>query len=142
MKVDANVKQVTPFFWVRDMQASLRFYVAGLGFKMTKDWTDDGVLRWCWLEMGEAALMLQEFWREGANRNTPEGPVGLGVHIYFECHDALALYREFRSRGIQPKQPFVGNGMWVVALEDPDGFQLSFQSLTDVPEETEYTDPL
>lgn len=40
--------------------------------------------------------------------------------------DALALYREFKSRGIQTRIPFVGNGLWVVPLTDPDGYRLEF----------------
>ena len=32
----ANVKQAVPFFGVTDMEASLRFYVEGLGFKMKR----------------------------------------------------------------------------------------------------------
>jgi lactoylglutathione lyase len=141
MKVEANVKQVAPFLWVRDMQASVRFYVDGLGFKVTKDWkTDDHVLRWCWLEIGDAALMLQEFWKEGPDSNLPQGPMGVGVCIHFQCRDALALYREFRSRRVEAKTPVVGNGLWVVSLEDPDGYQLAFESPTDAPEDTVYTD--
>lgn len=62
------------------------------------------------------------------------------MSIFFICDDALALYREFTARGIKAKQPFVGNGMWVTSLADPDGYQLHFESVTDVPEETEYTD--
>jgi lactoylglutathione lyase len=31
-----NVKQAVPFFGVTNMEASLRFYVDGLGFKMTR----------------------------------------------------------------------------------------------------------
>ncbi len=42
-----------------------------------------------------------------------------------------------RSRGIAAKRPFVGNGMWVTSLTDPDGYQLHFESETDAPEETE-----
>ena len=34
-----NVKQSVPFFMVTDMQASLRFYVDGLGFTQTIEWT-------------------------------------------------------------------------------------------------------
>ena len=30
----------------------------------------------------------------------------------------------------------VGNGMWVTEVTDPDGYNLSFQSATDVAEET------
>jgi hypothetical protein len=49
------------------MEASLRFYVAGLGFTMKRWWVPDqpgeyapdGRIRWCWLELGDAAIMLQ-----------------------------------------------------------------------------------
>jgi len=33
-----NVKQAVPFFGVTNMEASLRFYVDGLGFKMKHWW--------------------------------------------------------------------------------------------------------
>jgi hypothetical protein len=57
--------------------------------------------------------------------------------VCFQCADALALYREFKSRGIQTRQrPFVRNPRWVVPLIDPDGDRLEFASLTDAPEES------
>lgn len=129
-----------PFFWVRDINASTRFYVAGLGFSITKRWTTEGALRWCRLEFGDAALMLQEFWKEGRHRNLPGVEVGVGVSVCFQCRDAVALYRDFRSRGVEAKRPVVGNGMWVTSLADPDGYHLSFESPTDVPEETEFAE--
>ena len=89
--VECNVKQAVPFFWVRDIKNSSRFYSDGLGFNMTKQSI---------------------------------------------CQDALTIYREFTSRGVQAKRPFVSNGMWVTEVTDPDGYNLSFQSLTDVSEET------
>jgi lactoylglutathione lyase len=135
---DPNVKQAVPFFWVSDIDLSVRYYVDGLGFELTRKWIDEGKLRWCWLERGGAALMLQEFWKEGQHANLPAGKVGVGVSICFICEDALAIYREFTSRGIQASRPFVGNGMWVTSLSDPDGYQIIFESLTDLPEETEY----
>lgn len=137
---NANVRQAVPFFAVSSLETSLRYYVDGLGFTMTLKWIDEGKLRWCWLERGGAALMLQEFKGEGHDAWVPEGKVGVGVSIYFICDDALALYREFTSRNIEAKRPFVGNGMWVASLTDPDGYQLHFESVTDVPEETEYKD--
>lgn len=134
-----NVKQAVPFFAISDMQTSLRYYVEGLGFAMTKHWIDEGKLRWCWLELGNAALMLQEFRKQGHDSWIPSGKVGEGVSICFQCADALALYREFTSRGIEAKRPFVGNGMWDVALTDPDGYKLHFESPTETPEDTEYS---
>lgn len=133
-----NLRQTAPLFGVSDIAASLRFYIDGLGFKKTIEWAPDGRLRWCWLQREGVALMLQEFWSDGARQDRPDGVLGLGVSIYFICADALALYHEFAARGVTMKTPFVGNGMWVVELTDPDGYRLGFESLTDAPEETEY----
>jgi catechol 2,3-dioxygenase-like lactoylglutathione lyase family enzyme len=141
-KIAVNVQQAVPFFMVTNMEASLRFYVDGLGFAMTKKWTPDGPdkVRWCWLELGNAALMLQEYKKDHhQNSGRPEGKLGQGVSICFQCADALALYREFKSRGIEAKQPFVGNAMWVTIIEDSNGYKLDFESPTDVAEETVYS---
>jgi catechol 2,3-dioxygenase-like lactoylglutathione lyase family enzyme len=140
-KTEPNVQQAVPFFRVSSMETSLRFYVDGLGFAMTKKWTPDGdgKIRWCWLEHGNAAVMLQEYRTEGPNSWTAESKVGVGVSICFTCRDALAIYKEVKSRGIEAKRPFVGNGMWVTSVEDPDGYKLEFESFTDVPEETVFS---
>jgi predicted lactoylglutathione lyase len=139
-KAEANVKQAVPFFLVSNIEESVRYYIDGLGFEMTRQWMDEGKLRWCWLERGGASLMLQEFWREGRHANLPEGKVGVGVSICFICEDALAIYREAMSRGIHASKPFVGNGMWVTSLSDPDGYRIEFESHTDEPEETEFSE--
>ena len=124
------------------MEVSLRFYVGGLGFTIKRRWIPerdeeypaDGKIRWCWLELGDAAIMLQEFMAQ----RRPKEPLGTGASINFMCEDALALYREFKSRGVQMRnRPSVGNGLWVVPLTDPDGYRLEFASPTDAPEETE-----
>ena len=129
-----NLQMAVPFFMVADMQASLRFYVEGLGFTRTREWIPDGAIAWCWLERDGVALMLQAY-REGC---LPADKRGVGVSLCFQCEDALALYREFTGRGQEPQRPFVGNGLWVVMIGDPDGYRLEFSSPTDLPEETEY----
>ena len=138
MDSTSNLKQAVPFFAVADMQASLRFYVDGLGFRMTKQWVDQGKLRWCWLELGDAAVMLQEFRSEGHDAWASEGKAGVGVTICFICTDALAIYHDAIARGIEASRPFVGNGMWVTSVSDPDGYRLDFESITDVAEDTVY----
>ena len=130
----ANVEQAVPFFGITSMEQSLRFYVDGLGFTMKNKWIDEGKLRWCWLELGGAALMLQEFRPEWV----PAGKLGSGMSICFMCKDALELYHEFLSRNLQPKRPFVGNRLWVTQITDPDGYELFFESPTDAPEESVY----
>lgn len=139
----ANVKQAVPFFGVTNMEASLRFYVDGLGFKIKRwwipddrqsDYRPDGKIRWCWLELGEAAIMLQEFTPE----RRPKEVLGTGVNVCFQCEDALGLYREFKSRGIQTRdRPSVRNRLWVVPVTDPDGYRIEFSSPTDASEDIE-----
>lgn len=129
-----NVRQAVPFFMVTDIERSVRFYVDKLAFEMTKTWKPEGKLEWCWVQIGDAAVMLQEY-REGRR---PEGRLGTGVSICFTCDDALAIYREFISRDVDAKRPFVGNSMWVTSVSDPDGYQLFFESNTDAPEESVY----
>ncbi len=139
----ANVKRAVPFFGVTNMEASLRFYVDGLGFTMKHWWIPDrveekcppdGRIRWCCLQRDDAAIMLQEFWPG----RRPTEKLGTGVNVCFQCEDALALYREFKSRGVHMrKRPFVGNGLWVVPVTDPDGYGMEFSSPADAPEESE-----
>ena len=136
-KSQLNVKQAVPFFMVKDMEASVNFYVKGLGFSMTESWVDKGKLKWCWLVIDNAALMLQEY---DEKTNVTKVKPGEGVEIFFICEDALAIYTSITSNGVPTSEPFVGNKMWVVQVKDPDGYKISFESFTDVPEETKYSE--
>ena len=136
-KSKPNLQLAVPFYLVADMEISLRFYVDGLGFTMTKQWTPRGKIEWCWLERDAVSLMLQE---PRADKARPEVLSKTGPSVCFQCEDALALYHEFVGRGLAASEPFVGNGMWVVVLKDPDGYTLDFESVTDVAEETRYAE--
>jgi lactoylglutathione lyase len=116
------------------MERSPRYYLDGLGFSMKNKWVVDGNIRWCRLELGGAALMLQQF------HKPPENKLGEGVALWFQCGDAIALYRELISRGIAASEPQVGNGLWDTRLSDPDGYRLHFESPADAPEETKLSE--
>jgi hypothetical protein len=98
---------------------------------------DKGKLKWCSLNIDNAALMLQEY---GEKANAAKKAPGEGVEIFFVCEDALAIYTKVTSNGMSASEPFVGNKMWVVQVRDPDGYKISFESFTDVPEETKYSE--
>jgi lactoylglutathione lyase len=133
-----NIRQAVPFFMVRDIDASLEFYVEKLSFKLTNQWSPRGKIEWCWLQREGVSLMLQGPYKR--DNPKPETPQGQGVSITFQCEDAPALYHEFTAKGVEIKEPFVGNNMWVVVFKDPDGYKLDFESPTDVEEETKYSE--
>jgi catechol 2,3-dioxygenase-like lactoylglutathione lyase family enzyme len=138
-KNKTNITEVVPFLRVADMPASLRFYVDGLDARIAARWDPEGELRWCRLELGGSSLMLQTF-GPGLRERASANPVGLGMSLAFQCADAVALYHDFHSRGIEASEPEVGNGLWNTSVTDPDGYVLEFASPTDLPEETRLSD--
>jgi len=72
----------------------------------------------------------------------PGGQVGEGVSICFTCKDAIAIYRQMLDRNFKISKPFVGNGLWVTSLSDPDGYRIEFESPTSLSEDTEYSEAL
>jgi len=139
-QIQSNVKQAVPFFVVASIEQSLKFYVDGLGCEMIHHWIDEGKLRWCWLKLGGAAIMLQEYRREGNDASIPSTKVGEGVSIYFICEDAIVIYKDLISKNLEASRPFVGNNMWVTNIADPDGYKLFFESSTEVAEGTIFSE--
>lgn len=120
-----RITRAVPLFTVANMEKSVAFYVDGLGFEMQHNWVKDGELRWCWLQRDDSALMLET--RQGDSASHPGG----GFTLYFICDDAKAAHREFKARGVQVGDMFVGNKMDVFYFKDPDGYRLSFESPID-----------
>jgi catechol 2,3-dioxygenase-like lactoylglutathione lyase family enzyme len=121
---------------VTSMEQSLAFY-NGLGFTIQNRWVPDGYLRWCLMSLGGAALMLQEPDKSPHEKMLTAGPVGNGASFYFQCSDAIAIYREATARGVHPvREPQVSNSSWEVFFADPDGYKINFFSPTHVAEET------
>jgi uncharacterized glyoxalase superfamily protein PhnB len=135
LKNSPNVQQAVPFFMVVNMDSALNFYTNGLGFELKNKWEPSGKIEWCWLQLGNASIMLQEY-----STSTPPDKRGEGVSVCFMCEDALTIYEQIISRGLSAAEPFVGNNLWVVELKDPDGYKICFESPTDVPEGTKYSE--
>src|SRR5207247_9813245 len=114
-----GVQQLVPLLMVKNMDASLRFYVEGLGFSMAKKWTPEGRIRWCWLELGTAALMLQEFVSDSHHASPIPAQVGAEVELNFICRDSLAFYDSTSKRGFAAKRPFRVHHNWLYTLPVP-----------------------
>ena len=117
-----KITETVPLFDVADVDKSIAFYVDGLGFELQDKWVKDDELRWCRVQHGDSALMLQ--------KTQGEAPAncGPGLTLYFICEDAKAAHEVFKERCVQVGEPFVGNNMDVFYFKDPDGYRLSFES--------------
>lgn len=130
-----NVNQAVPFFMVTNMDKSLSFYISGLGFQLVNKWEPNGKIEWCLLQLENVSIMLQEY-----KQSPPNEKLGEGVSVCFICEDALSIYEQINIRGLQSSEPFVGNNMWVAGLKDPNGYNILFESPTEVQEETLYSE--
>jgi catechol 2,3-dioxygenase-like lactoylglutathione lyase family enzyme len=132
----SKVSDIVPLLLVTNMERSLAFYTEGFGFALKNRWTPDdpGKIRWAWLTLGTAHLMLQE--PHDLTKLTSSS-IGNGVSLYIQCMDALDIYRDLLTRNIAPsREPQVGNGNWEVFYTDPDGYKINLASPTNVAEET------
>lgn len=140
MANNQNLKLAVPFFTVMNISKSIEFYVAGLGFEIKNKWIPRGKIEWCWLERDGVAIMMQEPTNKQHFIYKRAQPLELGFVVSIQCEDALLLYQEFIQKGFPVSEPFVGNNMWVFHINDPDGYRIEFESKTDVPEETLYSE--
>jgi catechol 2,3-dioxygenase-like lactoylglutathione lyase family enzyme len=123
-----QVHEIVPFLHPVSMERSLAFYRDLLGFRIALSWPSPDDVRWCRLEHGHAALMLQE---PGDVHGRPSGtPLGQGLSLNFTCSNALAVYDAVVDSRAVVEEPMVSNHMWVVTLRDPDGCRIEFHSST------------
>ena len=135
----SNVRQAVPFFRHHRHRGLNTLLRRRPGFKLKQQWAPAGRIRWCWLEHGDAALMLQEHWKDGRPA-VRRRPLGQGSRFASCSADAIASITR-RSRCGSRRRGRSSAKLWVTPLTDPDGYHLDFESPTDVPEDTVYTDP-
>lgn len=124
------VHEVAPLIIVEDIERSVAFYCGGLGFACTERWAPEGKLKWCRLERGGAALMVQQ----ACDEDGPAEGRGRGVYFYFLCADADAARAAFAANGLEPEPAHTAfYGMRQVYMTDPDGYALCFQSAVPPP---------
>ena len=115
---------LVPELDVRDLEASLAFYVGVLGFAVRYQRPEE---RFAYLERGGAELMLQAAAGPGRRfRTAPlEPPFGRGVNFQIRVTDAAAeVVVDLEERWYRRGDGEVGNRQFVVT--DPDGYLLRF----------------
>jgi catechol 2,3-dioxygenase-like lactoylglutathione lyase family enzyme len=114
-----------PVLHVKDVEASLRFYVDQLGFTSPWRYDEDGRARVAQVDRQGCALILANTWPE----KTDKGLIFISLNVEPATHEAAvaaldALRAELEARGIAVKEGSWGYRLLVV--DDLDGNQLFF----------------
>jgi predicted lactoylglutathione lyase len=109
-----GLEGAVPILRVRDLAASVEFYVNVLGFR--KDWGD--LERFCSVSRDRSSIMLCQN-DQGCS----------GTWLWVGAEDAEALFREFSAAGAKIPLPPT-NYPWALEfhVQDPDGHVLRFGS--------------
>jgi catechol 2,3-dioxygenase-like lactoylglutathione lyase family enzyme len=114
-----------PVLHVKDVEASLRFYVDRLGFTIPWRYEEDGVAHVAQVDRQGSALILADTWPEKVGR----GLIFVSLNVEPATHEAAvaaldALRAELEAKGAQVK-----DGSWgyrLLVIDDLDGNQLFF----------------
>jgi uncharacterized glyoxalase superfamily protein PhnB len=120
-----RLRSVTPTYTVNDLQKSIAWYCDGLGFIVSERWEEGGVLQGVMLKAGSCTFGLsQDDFRKGHDRVK-----GVGFRIYADTAQSVDKLAE-RIRAFGGKIIMEPTDMpWPArsfAVEDPDGFTISF----------------
>jgi catechol 2,3-dioxygenase-like lactoylglutathione lyase family enzyme len=114
-------------FRVRDLDASIDFYVGKLGMEHAFDFINDQGERFgVYLHVGGRSFV--ELFR--AEPGEPEKPRSW-QHICLEVEDVKAAVQQLRAAGLEVTDPNLGSdGSWQAWLQDPDGNRIELHSYT------------
>ncbi|OGF25430.1 MAG: hypothetical protein A2V63_08390 [Candidatus Eisenbacteria bacterium RBG_19FT_COMBO_70_11] len=120
-----RLRSMTPTFTVNDLEESIAWYRDGLGFVVSERWEEGGKLQGVMLKAGSCAFALsQDDFRKGRDREK-----GVGFRILADTSQSVdALAERIRAYGgkIIMEPADMPWGARSFAVEDPDGFKVSF----------------
>lgn len=124
-----KLKHLVPMLNISNIEESLKFYEAALGFKVVSDADKVKEWRWATIQSGDTQLMLSE------SEGNPNLEKGIDSHnssnwpcvYYFYPDDVVALHDHILKCGLKPTDLEVTfYGMKEFSLQDPDGHLLCF----------------
>ena len=122
-----NLASISPFFIVKDLQASIDYYVERLGFELDFKGPADGPY-YASVKRDEIAIMLKAI-APGVlpcPNHTRHEWARWDAYIY--TLDPEPLFDEFSRRGASfvKDLSFIDDGLWGFEITDADGYVLAF----------------
>ena len=122
-----NLESITPFFIVKDLQASIAYYIERFGFQLDFEGPADDVY-YGQVSRDGAAIMLKTIVPEvlPCPNHTRHPWARWDAYIY--TLDPDPLFNEFRQRGASfvKELSFIDDGLWGFEVTDADGYVLAF----------------
>ena len=130
--VGRNLVAISPFFIVKDLQASIAFYRDRLGFKLDFQGPPDDVY-YAGVSRDGIGIMLKAILPEvlPCPNHTRHPWARWDAYVY--TLDPDSLFEEFRQREVSfvKDLSFIDEGLWGFEITDADGYVLAFFCLRD-----------
>jgi catechol 2,3-dioxygenase-like lactoylglutathione lyase family enzyme len=127
-----NLVSISPFFIVKDLQASIAFYRERLGFQLDFQGPADDVY-YAGVSRDGIGIMLKTILPDvlPCPNHTRHPWARWDAYIY--TLDPDTLFEEFRQRGVSfvKELSFIDDGLWGFEITDADGYVLAFFQLRD-----------
>jgi catechol 2,3-dioxygenase-like lactoylglutathione lyase family enzyme len=125
--MDRNLVAISPFFIVKNLQASIRYYVERLGFQVEFQGPPDDVY-YAGVTRDGIGIMLKTIAPDvpPCPNHTRHEWARWDAYIY--TLDPDSLFEEFRQRGVSfvKELSFIDDGLWGFEITDADGYVLAF----------------
>jgi len=122
-----NLASITPFFIVKDLQASIRHYIDRFGFALDFQGPADDVY-YAQVRRDAVAVMLKTIVPEvlPSPNHTRHEWARWDAYVY--ARDPDTLFAEFKQRGAAfvKELSFIDDGLWGFEVTDADGYVIAF----------------
>ena len=127
-----NLVSITPFFIVKDLQASIAHYVERFGFQLDFQ-GPEGDPYYARVSREGVGIMLKEIVPDVLPRPNHTRHEWARWDAYLCAMDPDALFEELRRRGASFVKvlSFIDDGLWGFEVQDIDGYVLAFFKLRD-----------
>jgi catechol 2,3-dioxygenase-like lactoylglutathione lyase family enzyme len=122
-----NLTSITPFFIVKDLQASIAYYTERMGFQLDFQGPGDDVYYGRVSREG-IGIMLKAIAPDLLPRPNHTRHEWARWDAYIYAMEPAPLFNEFKRRGVSfvKELSFIDEGVWGFEVADADGYVLAF----------------
>jgi catechol 2,3-dioxygenase-like lactoylglutathione lyase family enzyme len=127
-----NLVSIRPFFIVKDLQASVDYYIERLGFRLDFQGPERGAF-YAQVSRDGAGIFLKAILPDVSPCPNHTRHAWARWDACVDTLDPEVLFKEFRERGASfvKELSFIDDGLWGFEILDADGYVLAFFRIRD-----------